>query len=253
MRLGLRSRTPGMDAAIRDLFALHVVDDPDAPPNYSIDHLSTADDPATAIKVAYRDVKPVVRTRSTARLLEGLVRHIAGEHTTSGDRLELRTLALTRGDSAVLVPARLRDRLTRLAPHLRRRGVRVLDEPVARIDPATGQLVVARPELAVDWSVLAGLGSRGLDGASDMADPPVTPGGYRLQGLYLAANAEAPASRANALVAVMPLVRNNGLLEGRVLLGTLAALVRTCPVQPLPKGMSPADLAAALRARLDGE
>lgn len=235
-----------MNAAIRELLGPHVVDDPDAPPNYSIDHLGDATSPARAVKVVYRDATPVVRTRSTARLLEGLVRYVAGEHSTRDDLVELHVLALTRGESAMFLPAPLRGRLGRLGPHLRQQGLRALDEPVARIDPATGDLVVTDAELAVDWEVLVGLAGRGLDGAEPVDDPSVAAGRYRSRVLYMRAGDETPRSQAQAVVCVAGLVRNAALLPGQGLLDALASFVRRCCVQPLPDTDGDAGLTAAL-------
>lgn len=242
-----------MDAAIRELFDPYVVDDPVAPANYSIDHLGVSIDPARAVKVLYRDATPVVRSRSTARLLEGLVRHVAGEHTTSDDLLELRVLALTRARSAVFLPASLRSRLVSLGPHLRRQDLRVLDEPAARVNAATGELVVTSPDLAVDWQVLATLAERGLDGDGVADDPPVATGHYRSKGLYLRPAQNAPDSRAHALVAMAGLARNAALFSGQDLLAALASFARRCPVLPLPETHRDAGLASALRTIADDE
>lgn len=240
-----------MGTLVRELFGPHVVDDREAPPNYSVDHLGATAGPATAMKVVYRDTTPVVRTRSTARLLEGLVRHVAGEHTTRDDLLELRVLAVTAEGSAVFLPAPLRTRLARLGPHLRQEGLRALDEPVARIDPATGELVVTEPELAVDWQVLADLAPRGLDDGRAGHDPPVATGRYRSRRLHVRASDGIPRTRAQALATVAVLARNAALLPGQALLEALSAFVRACPVQPLPQSDDDAGLAAAVRSAVE--
>ena len=226
--MGVRSSNPAVHDLLRRVLAAHLVDDVEAPANYSV--LLAGDDPSSrngAFHFLYRGFTPAVRTRDPERLVAALFGRLAG-HLDDGriHQVRLDSLALVAEDRAVLVPAEIRYVIPTLERRLNAKGLRVVDQPWAALDIETGELVVDEPALGIDRSALAELSE--VVPRPRRPDPPVRPGRYRLAGwgFGLGHAHEGPISRAQAVALACPQVLNGRELGAQRLLDGLAGAVR---------------------------
>ena len=180
--MGVRVSNPAVHDFLRRVLAAHLVDDVEAPANYSV--LLAGDDPESrdrAFHFVYRGFNPVVRTRDPQRLVAGLMARLAG-HLDHGrtDDIRLDSLALVAGEVAVLVPPEIRSVMPTLERRLNTKGLWVVDQPWTAVDPDTGEVLVRKPTLEVDSTAMTRLIA--AFPAPRRPDPPVAPGRYRLAG-----------------------------------------------------------------------
>jgi hypothetical protein len=218
--LGVRSATPALDELVCRTLAGHLVDDVEAPPNYSLRLAATG---GVRYHVMFRDCQTPVRTRSLCRLLRALCgfldSHVAEQDSTA---VHVEALVMVRDGVALLLPAELRPLLTS-EEHLRRRGFRVLDALTAALDPATGRLLARKPSITVDGTTLAAAAA--LETEPDEALPTVELGDYPVRFWIDIARRGAPpeASTPAALVArANRRVRNRTAIGAQTALSTLA-------------------------------
>jgi hypothetical protein len=103
------------------------------------------------------------------------------------------TIALYRAGAVVLAPTVLRLQVRKLQRRLEDDGFVVIDAPLAKLDPATGELVVRDPPLQVDEAAVAALiRLAGQDPAA--AEPGPAEGAYPVVGwLFRGAADDTPA------------------------------------------------------------
>lgn len=231
--IGVRSNTAALDAALRRLLAAHLVEDVAAPPFFSVGVNRPAGRVAKPLHVLFQRSTLAVRTRSPRRVVHALVRLLSAAGRRPPGLLELDALLLVRDGTAVLAPAALRARLSRLEPPLRRVGVLASDDPLAWLDPATGEVVVPPPALTLDpsgWAELSELASEPLAQAG-----LVEPGRYRL-GAWLFAPGDDALRPAERVIVMAMQARNLGQVAPQRALTRLAAVCREVPAVALPPG-----------------
>ena len=146
----MRSSSAALDAGLRRALRAHVVEGGEAPPNYSV---RVADEPG-AFHFLFWGGRTVLRTLDPQRLLAALLAHLSGHLDVPPGRLRANAIAAVNGETALVLPAWLRQELAHLEPLLVRRGFTVADGPWVDIDLATAELVVIDPALSVDRPAL---------------------------------------------------------------------------------------------------
>jgi hypothetical protein len=190
----------------------------------------------------YRGIRPLVRSDDPRRLVRALAAHLLGHaRPESTDALEVDALALVGDGFAVLAPAELRYHLPSIERRLAAGGLRVVDEPLASIDPDRGELVVATPAAEVDWSALEDLS------AAARPSTPVPAGRFPIAGwaFGLGRDRAGPLARAHAVALSGRLTRNASALGMSKVLAGLATVMRR--IEPVAIW---ADKAEALAAPL---
>lgn len=247
----MRSNTAAADALVRRMLSAHVVDDPDAPANLSVQlHPPPQRGGPEPLHRLYDGHTEVVRDRHPERILRALVGYLERFAPPDPDVLRLRAVAVRGPAGALLAPPSWRRRAPDLERRLRRVGLSVIDAPHAWLDMRTGD-VLTPDVVPVDTAALRHFG----DVAAPLrrADLPISSGPYRLRGWVLpSATGEPSPSRAESLVTAMGLARNLGEVGGRRVLALLAAHVRSLPVITPPDELEDADAAALLRKLLVG-
>jgi hypothetical protein len=186
----------------------HVVDEAEIAPNYSfqLGMRSTAG-PGAALSLVFRQCRSVVRTRSAARAFTCLLRYLY-ERTDpyAGGVVPVDTLALFRGGTVVLAPISLRLQVRKLQRQLEDEGFVVIDAPCAKLDAATGELVVLEPPLEVDHDAVdAMIRLAGQDPAAARVGPPE--GSYPVTGWLFRGGPDEERSRLDRLHELTPIVR----------------------------------------------
>lgn len=234
LHVGVRSTTPAVDALVRRAFATHLVEGLDAPANYSVAILDRGvGQGARPLHLLFRSTCPVLRSPSPVAVLTALASYLSSHHDEmAGVHLKLRGVALVARTEAVLLPENLRRTVAVSERRLNRAGLRVVDESCARLDPATGELVVLPPSVEPDPDVLAELAEaygRGERGARAGLS-----GRYRVSRWLLAAQVPGdtePMSRAAAVPHLLPFVVNRDEVgRRRAVIGLAAALGNTVPI-----------------------
>jgi hypothetical protein len=158
------------------------VEEPAAPANYSIQVAdSTAGDRSPqGYHFLFRNIQTVVRSRDVGRVVTGLFSYLSGHFDRADDYLQVDALVVIFDGSALIVPADVRHHLPMIERRLHREGFRVVDAPFVLIDPAGPDVVVPRPAVGVDWSVLDQWSTAHLSGRH--RDPAVPAGPYPLKG-----------------------------------------------------------------------
>lgn len=195
--VGVRSDSEATDALVRRLLAANLVDGPVAPPNYSLVLSTPNGGGQRGLSQLFRSSTAVVRTRRRRRALLGLLAWLEGHTPADGSLLQLRAIATVGPQGAVLAPWALISSLEKLQPRLHRRGVQVLDAHAARVDLATGELVVAEPPLPFDAAVLAEVDDDERSAGREL--PPLQPGRYPIRGWAHWAASQGGGSRAACL------------------------------------------------------
>lgn len=246
--MGVRSSTAAADDVLRRALAAHLVDDPDAPANYSLQLLPHAEDASTAqpLHRLFENSSEIVRDRSPDRVVRALLHTLGGFAPPVDTHVQVWATAVVGPAGAVLAPGAWRRRRPALERALRRTGWTFLDVPFVSLDVAAGDLVVCVPPLAVDHAALAGLG----DVAPGPPAPPVPAGPHPVRGWVVSPSAgdEAP-SRADALVSAMRLCRNRDVIGGRRALAVLATALTAVRVAGVPRTLTD-DAAAGVLAEL---
>ncbi|MDP8970372.1 MAG: hypothetical protein M3N52_07745, partial [Actinomycetota bacterium] len=174
----MRASSMGLHVLLEQVLAAHLVDDPQAPSNYSV-QLVADGAPGKAFHFLYDRSISALRTRSPRRLVEGLLSYL-NSHTAAArdDLLVVDALAFVGDGRALLVPHAVRLSLSKLERPLNRAGFALVDVPRATLDVVSGQLVVPEWDLAVDAAALDGLEALG----PGRREPVVPPGRYPLAG-----------------------------------------------------------------------
>jgi hypothetical protein len=213
--VGLRYNSTSTAELLDRLFVGALVDDPEAPDNYSV---SLADDRGArtrALDLLVRGGTQLVRSRSARRVVGALLSQLSADLAapTAGLTRATATVAL-RGDRALLLPPDLVDRVSRLQPLLTRAGIRLADVPYGTLDLASRELVVPEPIVAYDAEVLADLDGERL--ASEAR--AVAPGRYPVDAWYFVRTPDrrGELSPATGVGAALLFLRNVDDLEAAV-------------------------------------
>lgn len=163
--VGLRASSVEVAEAARAVFAPALVEGVEAPPNVSVAETTVrAGRPQywcyRSGTVARRARGLQGALRSAARLLSSY----ADEGVGDGSAVLVPALVAVRDGSAVLLCPQSRFLVPGLDARLRAGGWRLSDEPWARIDPRTGEVVIPPLEVDIDEAALAGLSADRLDG-----------------------------------------------------------------------------------------
>jgi len=163
--VGLRASSVEVAEAARAVFAPALVEGVEAPPNVSV-----AETTVRAGRPQYWCYRSGVVARR-ARALQGALRSAArllSSYADEGLRDEavvlVPAMVAVRGGSAVLLCPQSRFLVPGLDARLRADGWSLSDEPWARIDPRTGEVVIPPLEVDIDEAALAGLPADRLDG-----------------------------------------------------------------------------------------
>ena len=247
----MRSASTDTDGLLRRALAAHLVDDPDAPANYSLQLLPAPAPgaPAQPLHRLFEGSRELVRDRSADRVVGALLSALGGFARPDGTHLQVWATALAGAEGAVLVPVQWRGRLPHLQRGLRHTGWRILDAPFVSLDLTSGDVLVADPALTVDVPALQDL----LESVPGRGTGSVSPPPWQLRGWLLPpSSGEQALTKAEALVALMPLCRNREKVGGRRAFALLADRLRAVPVARAPRTLGDTDVTDALTRLLDG-
>jgi len=188
--VGLKYDDAETAAVLDRLFPGAQVDDLRAPENFAV---ALGGTPTTkgagssrSLKLLVRGGQQLVRSRSGARVLAGLLQHLSAGLPAAADRddslLRVYATPAVAGGRAVLLPSGLVDHVKQLQPRFAKVGVTLVDTPEVLVDPATAELVVPEPTIPYDAAVLDEVDA-GPDGGVKLGAelPWVRPGRYPLQ------------------------------------------------------------------------
>ncbi|MFN8024871.1 MAG: PqqD family peptide modification chaperone [Acidimicrobiia bacterium] len=245
-------------AAILDrLFPGARVDDLRAPENYAV---ALGGTPTTkgagasrSLKLLVQGSRQIVRSRSSARVLAGLLQHLTDDLAPrdSADPSLLRvyaTPAVSDG-RAVLLPAGLAEHVKQLQPRLAKVGATFVDTPSVWVDPVRGELVVPEPTVAFDAAVLDDV-DRDVKLGAEL--PWVRPGRYPIGAWLVVRGPEemGPLSPGIALTSTLGLVFGIETIERTVeVVGQLTTMTERVPVMGTWYE-NPTELADQVRAAL---
>ena len=212
--------------------AVHLVDDADAPANYSVVTVGGDQDLASRARpfhLLYYGATLVVRTQDAHRLIEALFGYL-GSHLAipPNGQLMLDAVGLVADGKAAIAPAEIGYVMPMLDRHLDVKGVRVIDRPWLSIDAESSELVVDDRGLDIDRSALATLHK--AVSPQGRPDPPVGRGRYTLAGWGFGVRldqADHNLSRAEALVLAWAHLLNRPQLGPRGALEALAMATRS--------------------------
>jgi hypothetical protein len=201
------------------MLASHLVEDVEAPPNYSVRLLEREPGGIEAPRafVLYRGQCLLMRTRRPDRVLRSLGDCLSSQVDAGGPRVRVRQAAVVGRSGAVILPHDLFWRLEAIESELLQRGVWLVDPPFVDIDTGTGELVLSRPPFGPD----------GGDGRSD--DPargPVPVGRHAIRewAMLSSERREAPGLR-EALATVLSLLDPDGVPPSPI--GTIVGVLKT--------------------------
>lgn len=255
--VGIKYDDDATAAVLDRLFPGAQVDDPRAPENYSV---ALGGTPTTkgagasrSLKLLVHGGRQLVRSRSGARVLAGLLQHLSADLGADGEPdaslLQVYATPAVADGRAVLLPAGLVDHVKQLQPRLAKVGVTFVDTPATWIDPVTGELVVPEPAVAFDASVLDDVDADVKLGAEL---PWARPGRYPLHAWLVVRGPDevGPLSPGVALTSALSLVFGLETTERTVeAVGQLTGLLEQLPVTATWYE-TPAELAEQVRAAL---
>ncbi len=211
--VGLKYDDADTAAVLDRLFPGARVDDPRAAENYAV---ALGGTPTTkgagssrSLKLLVRGSQQLVRSRSSARVLAGLLQHLSADlvpgAAADDSRLRVYATPAVADGRAVLLPAGLVDHVKQLQPRFAKAGVTLVDTPEVLVDPATAELVVPEPAIPYDAAVLDEV-DLGVKLGSEL--PWVRPGRYPLQSWLVVRGPDAlgPVSPGIALTSALGLV-----------------------------------------------
>jgi hypothetical protein len=239
LHIGVRSNHAALAAVVRRALAAHLVDDVEAPPNYSV-ALGDAHDMGDPFHFLYRGSTRIVRTRDANRLVRALLNHLSGHGVVADDELRVFGVGLVGARGALIGPYALRQHRDQLERRLTSAGVRFCDTELVHVDWRRREVVMSEPRLEVDWSALEALPSITPTTASD---PMVGPGRYPLIGWAFLGEGDAP-SRARAVALATRLLSIGSVSTAEELQRMLDALAH------LMRSITPFRLAWVKPARL---
>ncbi len=252
VHVGIRYNNDSTAALLEKLFVGARIDDPAAPDNYSV-ALTDPDTESRELELLVQGTQQLVRSRSKRRVLVGLLRHLSNELSEPDPSL-LRVVATPAVDDSgrgLLLPGGLTPWLGKLQPRLARLGIRLADVPLASVDTATAELVVAETSIAHDPTVLEHLDDGLVLGRTELA--MVEPGRYPLAAWYLptwedeSSPADGSGRGLRPALAVASTVHLCADDDVAATVATLAPFVERVPVVPI-HFTSAAELADSLRA-----
>lgn len=173
LRIGVRSSSPELTAALGGVLHAWSVDDPEIGPNYSL-HLSI--DPARH-HLLFRGACVEVRTPDPGRAIGALLRHLRPPVTGPG-LASFTAVALVRDGRATIVDEAFRASVVRGERRLADLGYRRSDAREVVIDTGSGDVVVV-PDPEIDRAALGHL--LGALPPTRRADPPVQSGRYPIK------------------------------------------------------------------------
>jgi hypothetical protein len=248
--VGVKANTPAADAVLARVLAPIRNDELDPPANYSIVLAGDGDgdgaDGVRGLHMLLRGTDILVRSRSEARVIHGLLQYLSGHAPSETGLMFTSTVVAVVDDHALLLPRSVQSRLKELQPRLSRAGIRIADVPVGLVDLATREVVVAEPAIAFDAGALGALADPAARG-SELAR--VQPGRYRLTA-WCFANAEVgafSAAKATAKALSLSLMQ----VEEATMVASLVDLFGAVPgvgVGSLPDD----DMVAAIKADATG-
>lgn len=202
--VGIRYNVDSTAEMLDRLFPGLRVEDSRAPDNYSV-ILQDSLNRTREFNLLLQGQRYLVRSRTRARVLRGLLNHLSAElNYPEQPLLGLRTSAVVQNGRAIVLPALVSNWINAVQPRLNRLGIQIVDLPWLLIDPASAEMVVPEPLVGYDHGVLDE-----LDGADRLGSelPPVLPGRYPLQAWVVpTGDVEGPLSSARGLVETVPLL-----------------------------------------------
>lgn len=251
--VGIRYNSDATAAVLDRLFPGAVVDDRRAPDNYSVSLNTDAGGKSSReLNLLVHGSTQLVRSRSAARVLAGLLNHLshdlgAGDSTDEPVLLRVNATVAVVGDDAVLLPPGLVSSVKQLQPRFTRQGLAMADVPHALLDIERAEVVIPAPTVDHDASVLAEL-DEGVRLGSEL--PWVRPGRYPLRTWFLTRSPDdiGELSRALAVTNALPMAYwGEDLQQAVAQLATLFERVK-------PYGLwyqSPAELVDQVTAALE--
>ncbi len=204
------------------------MEDVEAPPNFSV----RVADPCAPDRRRQRfhtlfvNCQPVLETRDPERLVGAMLAHLGQLPPESAPLVALDAMAVVAKDVAVVTYTPWQPRHA-VEGHLRYRQLLTVDGRFLLIDPATGELVVRQPSIAVDASVVPEL--PGAFPGRAVAEPAAAPGRYRIVGHALPPPSVGPGAVSRARVAHWSIsrLRDHGDVDAYDAMQALAALARS--------------------------
>jgi len=244
--IGIRHNgTDALDALERVLPGA-LADDPRVPENYSLALHPRSGKGARDLHLLTSGGAQLVRSRSAARVLRGLLTHLTFALFPSDEGLlSVHMTALVSEGETVMAPRRLMLERERAQPRLARVGYQIVDCPVALVDPVACELVVPEPKVTYDEDALVAL-DRATDAGREL--PAVLPGRYPITAWRFGTVDDfvSPMSHARAVASLLPHVERPDDDVAAVLAtltslvdGVTARTVRVDSVQHLVSDLSP--------------
>jgi hypothetical protein len=214
--VGIRYNSDATAAVLDRLFPGSTVDDRRAPDNYSVSLNTDTDGTSRDLNLLVHGGTQLVRSRSAARVLAGLLQYLSADLGTSDDSLlKVNATVAVIGDDAVLLPPGLVQWVKQLQPRFTRQGIAMVDVPQAALDLEPAEVVIPAPTVDHDPAVLAEL-DVGVRLGSEL--PWVRPGRYPVRAWFLAHSPDTigELSRGLAVTAALPLAYQGEELEQAV-------------------------------------
>lgn len=218
VRSGIRTNSHASAAALARALRAHVVDDPAAPRNFSVQYSAEAD----TAHLLYWGGCVAARSFDPDRIGRALVDHLAAHRTPEPGLVWVSSIPFVHDGRAVLMPSRFNDDLRIVDRQLRAAGYVGVDAPRALVDLASAEVVV--PDLPeVDAAALA---EAGAGAPRRRVEPTVPPGRYPIdRWVFLSyQGAWGPISRATAVRAAVLEIVDGIERPDRALLATLGEL-----------------------------
>lgn len=192
--VGIRVDSDATAEVLDRLFAGARIDDPRAGYSFSVALPSAAGASMTGtaepdrgsrrgLNLLVQPTRTPLRSRDPARVLRALLSDISDGtgRAPAGGRRRLNAIAVRTADRGVgLVPINFNAFAPRLQPLLARRGLALADVRCPEIDLGTAEVVVPRPSVVHDATVVDDVGLSGTLGTAEL--PSVRPGRYPLIG-----------------------------------------------------------------------
>jgi len=205
---------------VRTLLAPWVVDEANAPPNYSLLLAEPSSSGRIYFHTLYRGGQLVSRSTDPSRVVRALLTELDVFTDRDNHYLRLTMSGLLREDGAVLVPLALRQLLLPVQRKLNSGGATLLDGPVVYISPAA-ELVLPEAFVSLDPEMERELWSIG----GGRADRQIEPNTYAVAGWALFATRD-PLTAGRTIAIALRQVLNLEQLGVQEALDILAAAVR---------------------------
>lgn len=138
VRAGIRTSTEASANGVARALAGRVVDDPEAPRNFSVQFSPTRDD----AHLLFWGGCVAARSFDPDRILRSLTDHLGAHLPPPPGLVWVTSLPYVRDGRAVLMPARFKDDLRIVDRQLRAAGYLAVDTPRSLVDFSVGELVV---------------------------------------------------------------------------------------------------------------